>query len=274
MISTDGNGGGGIGDDGFSLAEALGGLSTGAEPPMPDLVPGAIERGVRIRRRRRIGTALGSAAVAATFLTGGYAVVLPMLAGGNTTASPANPGTTREDAVVYPSLEVLRSVVHPKTGTVEAASPKLPVRPGQYFLLTTPGGATHELYVSITRTAAAPKALELKSAKGDPLCPASAEDAYATGWNSLLRECSFKPWKLGPVLLYAVVAEPPSAKADIQSRSATATGATYMTPDGWTVQVIAGALDGSRAGQDQALTSDQLCDLATNPTLLDAVKDD
>ncbi|AXG77553.1 hypothetical protein [Streptomyces paludis] len=264
MISTSGNGHGSAGDDGFSLAEALGGLSLGAEPPMPDLVPGAIERGGRIRRRRRIGTALGSAAVVAALLTGGYAVLLPVLPGaGGTTASPAAPGTGRERAVVYPSLEVLRSAVPAATGTVEAAAPERPVRPGRYFLLTTPKGMRQELYVSITRTATGPKALREKSGEGDVACPARTEDAYATGWNGLTRQCRLVPWKTGPVLLYAVATGQPTA----------AVGVTYMTADGWTVQVIAGSLDGSRTGYYEPLPDDQLISLAVDPALLTAVKD-
>ncbi|MDV9171016.1 hypothetical protein R6V09_12830, partial [Streptomyces sp. W16] len=41
------------------LMEAFGELGSGPEPPMPDLVPGAVVRGTRMRRRRRAGATVG-----------------------------------------------------------------------------------------------------------------------------------------------------------------------------------------------------------------------
>ncbi|MGW0585524.1 hypothetical protein ACWD25_58905, partial [Streptomyces sp. NPDC002920] len=142
---TGGGGGGGDAYE-FALVDALGGLSPGAdEPPMPDLLPGAVSRGRRIRRRRRAGVALGAAAAVVAVAAGGYAALLP-------------PPQTRSSvpavrpSVWYPSLALLRTVVPAEAGTVDAAGTRPADRSRPYYRLRDASGAETHLYVSVARS--------------------------------------------------------------------------------------------------------------------------
>ncbi|MEU1345525.1 hypothetical protein [Streptomyces sp. NPDC005795] len=254
-------------EDGFALAEALGealgGLDAVPEPPMPDLVPGAIVQGTRIRRRRRIGAALGSAAMAAVVAVGAYGVLAPA------------PETRRslpavEPTAWYPSLKLLRSIVPASAGTVEAAQTHHSRRPAPYFRLTDPKtGVVSDLYVSVARSATGTSLL--------PPGPAGCRDGYGpeltTPWGGRPFKCSVTRTKSGDrVLAYYLDQSSLPAHTDDRSGSS-AFGVTYVTTGGWAVQVIMGPHDGSGTGH-AAMTWDWsvLTDLATNPRIFDVLE--
>ncbi|MFI6945037.1 hypothetical protein [Streptomyces sp. NPDC050422] len=261
----------GGGEDGFALAEALsealGGLDAAPEPPMPDLVSGAIVQGTRIRRRRRIGAALGSAAMAAVVAVvavGAYGVLAP------------TPETRRslpavEPTVWYPSLKLLRSIVPASAGTVEAAQPHHSRRPATYFRLTAPKtGLVSDLYVSVARSATGTSLL--------PPGPAGCRDGHGpqltTSWGGRPFKCSVTRTKSGDrVLAYFVDQSSLPARTDDQDGSS-AFGITYVTTGGWAVQVIMGPHDEGGTGH-VATASDWsvLTDLATDPRIFDVFEE-
>ncbi|MET9967237.1 hypothetical protein ABZZ80_15275 [Streptomyces sp. NPDC006356] len=246
------------------LAEVLGGLSVGAEPPMPDLVPGAIRKGVRIRRRRRIGVAAGSAAMVAMLMGGGFAVTQSFL-GDDRAAQPAAPAP----AIRYPSLELLRSIVPESTGTVQSSNPAQPRVPGRYFRLTTDRG-TADLYVAISRTVT--DARVASPAAGGTTCTDSHGLPVRTPWTTFIVSCEAVPAASGGRVLSYVVADSGTSAPTAKPDASDAVGVSYLTPDGWTVQVIAGDLhkDGSATGQ-AAPSEAELSAIATDSRLFAAV---
>jgi hypothetical protein len=265
--NSAGGGSGGIGGD-AGFAEALGGLRVGAEPPMPDLVPGAVKQGVRIRRRR-IGVALGTAMMVVALAGGGAALTQGLLGGDR--AAPARPAAPAQ-SVRYPSLELLRSVVPASTGTVRSSDPAGPPVPGRYFLLTT-GRGTVDLYVAIGRTTATRASAGSPTAAGET-CADSGGRLVTSPWASFTRSCETTRTGSGGLLLsYVVSSAPPapSAANDVPA-PADATGVSYLTPDGWTVQVIAGDLGTGApvSGSDALLSRAELSALATDPRLFGA----
>ncbi|MEU5700469.1 hypothetical protein [Streptomyces aurantiacus] len=260
----------GGGEDGFALAEALGealgGPDAGPEPPMPDLVPGAIVQGTRIRRRRRIRAALGSAAMAAVVAVGAY--------GAYGVFAPT-PETRRslpavEPTVWYPSLQLLRSIVPASTGTVDAAQPQHSRRPATYFRLTDPkSGLVSDLYVSVARSATGTSLL--------PPGPSGCRDGHGpqltTPWGGHPVKCFVSRTKSGDRVLGYYVDET-SLPARVDPGDSYAFGITYVTTGGWAVQVIMDAP--AENGQNHvATTSDWsvLTDLATDPRIFDAVEE-
>ncbi|MGW0083230.1 hypothetical protein [Streptomyces sp. NPDC003393] len=246
-----------IGDEyGFGLAEALGELDTGPEPPMPDLVPGAITQGTRIRRRRRIGVALSTTAMAAVVAVGGYGVLAPAPQSSRTLPAAKTP-------VRYPSLTLLRSMLPP--GKVGMFSQK---RPGPYFRLTDVNGLVTDLYVAITQSPTGSSLL--------PSGPVACRDGFgrrlATPWGGQLVKCSIIPTGSGDSLLQYYTAKeslPPQMRGNGGSH---AWGISYLTSDGWKVQVIASPLDKGRENMDGTVPNRAaLINLATDHRLLDAV---
>ncbi|MER5226888.1 hypothetical protein [Streptomyces flaveus] len=267
MTGESGSGQGIGGDAGF--AEALGGLSVGAEPPMPDLVPGAVKQGVRIRRRR-IGVALGTAMMVVA-LAGGGAALTQGLLGGDDRAAPAPPAAP-DRSVRYPSLELLRSVVPASTGTVRSSDPGDPPVPGRYFLLTTDRG-TVDLYVAVGRTTVTRASAGSPTAAGET-CADSAGRLVTSPWDSFTRSCETTRTGSGGQLLSYVVsnASPAPTAANDVPVPAEASGVSYLTPDGWTVQVITGDLGTGAplSGIDAQLSRAELSALATDPRLFGA----
>lgn len=253
----------GGGEDGFALAEALGGLDAGPEPPMPDLVPGAIVQGTRIRRRRRIGAALGSAAMAAVVAVGAYGVLAP-----TTETRRSLPAV--EPSVWYPSLKLLRSIVPASTGTVDAAQPQHSRRPATYFRLTDPRtGLVSDLYVSVARSATGTSLL--------PPGPAGCRDGHGpeltTPWGGRPFKCSVTRTKSGDRVLAYFVDES-SLPARTDDGGSYAFGITYVTTGGWAVQVIMASPDES--GNGHAVTASDwslLTDLATDSRIFDVVEE-
>lgn len=257
----------GVGEDGFALTEALGealgGLDTGPEPPMPDLVSGAIAQGTRIRRRRRIGAALGSAAMAVAVVAGGYGVLAP-------TPETRHSLPAVEPAVWYPSLKLLRSIVPPAAGTVESAQPQQSRRPATYYRLTDPkSGLVSDLYVSVARSATGPSRLP-SPPRG---CPDGDDRELTTSWGGLPFKCTVTRTKAGDlVLAYFVNEKHLPARMDGVGGSY-AHGITYVTTDGWEVQVIMSSQDASGRGHVGTPPDwTVLTDLATDPRILGAVE--
>lgn len=258
----------GGGEDGFALAEALsealGGVDAVPEPPMPDLVSGAIVQGARIRLRRRIGAALGSAAMAAVVSVGAYGVLAPAP---ETRRSPP----AVEPTVWYPSLKLLRSIVPASAGTVDAAQRHHSRRPATYFRLTDPGtGLVSDLYVSVARSATGTSLL--------PPGPAGCRDGHGpeltTPWGGRPIKCSVMRTKSGDrVLAYFVDQSSLPGRMDDQGGSH-AFGITYVTTGGWAVQVVMGPHDVDGTGH-VVTTSDWsvLTDLATDPRIFDVVEE-
>lgn len=132
------------------LIDVFGELGSGPEPPMPDLVPGAVVRGTRMRRRRRVGAAVSAAVMAGVLALGGHALLAP-----RPQSAPTLPAA--EPTVWYPSLELLRSVLPAGDGAeIEAGNPGRPLRPGRYFRVTAADGSVTDVYVGVSRTAVDP----------------------------------------------------------------------------------------------------------------------
>ncbi|WP_405841734.1 hypothetical protein [Streptomyces sp. NBC_01518] len=236
-----------------ALADALGGLGSGAEPPMPDLVPGAVARGVRIRRRRRVGATVSAFVMAGVVALGGHALLSPR-------PEPAPTLPAVQPSAWSPSLELVRSILSTGKGTgttVSAEQPRHPLRPGRYFRMTTADGGVNDLYVSVSRTATDPLYAHQSRA-----CLDSNGRVLASPWNGLITRCSRTEHGSGSLLFYYV--------AD----RTLAVGVTYLTAGGWTVQVIAGSLDEAAAGRSGGGTprTGPLTQLATDPRIFDAVK--
>ncbi|MFC9243944.1 hypothetical protein ACFT7S_07825 [Streptomyces sp. NPDC057136] len=261
--SRDGQGGGIGAEAGF--AEALGGLSVGAEPPMPDLVPGAIRKGVRIRRRRRIAVAAGSAAMVATLMGGGVAVTQAFLADGR-----AAPPAATVPAVRYPSLKLLRSIVPAETGTVQSSNPAAPRVQGRYFRLTSDKGAA-DLYVAIRRTVTQTPVL---SPTEGATCANSGRRTVVSVWMLFSTFCETVPAASGGHLMsYQVMGSDGSSSAPTGTpRPSDALGVSYLTPEGWTVEVIAGDLNKDGLSVPEAVPSKaELSAIATDSRLFGAV---
>lgn len=260
---------GGIGGIGgkAGFAEALGSLSVGAEPPMPDLVPGAVRQGIRIRRRR-IGVALGSAVMVAVLAGGGAALTQGLLGGDR--AAPAPPAAP-ERSVRYPSLELLRSVVPAATGTVRSSDPAEPLVPGRYFRLTTDRG-TVDLYVAVSRTVTT--ASVASPPQAGKTCVDGAGRLVTSPWDPFTRTCqTLRTGSAGLLLSYVVTSAastPPTTTE--RPHPADTIGVSYLTPDGWTVQVVAGDLDAGATADGAAGPSEaELSALAADPRLFGAV---
>ncbi|WP_327407193.1 hypothetical protein OG194_24310 [Streptomyces sp. NBC_01288] len=236
-----------------ALADALGGLGSGAEPPMPDLVPGAVARGTRIRRRRRVGATLSAAVMAGVLALGGHALLTP-----RPESTPTLPAG--QSSLWYPSLELVRSILSSANGTgttVSAEQPRQPLRPGRYFRMTTADGNVNDLYVSVSRTATDPTYAHPSRA-----CADSSGRLIASPWNGLIARCAQAEHGSGSLFLYYV--------AD----GSLGTGVTYLTPGGWTVQVIAGTLDEAATGRSgKHPRMGPLTQLATDSRIFDAVKE-
>ncbi|WP_427921124.1 hypothetical protein [Streptomyces sp. cg40] len=246
------------------LIEAFGELGSMPEPPMPDLVPGAVVRGTRMRRRRRVGTAVSAAVVAGVLALGGHALLAP-----RPQAAPTLPAA--EPTVWYPSLELLRSILPARNAAeIEAGNPRQPLRPGRYFRVTTADGGTADLYVGVSRTAVDPSYAQRAQS-----CPNNTGRVLASPWNGLIYKCSLTRRGSGSVLRYYVsdmgLPEPGSPRTE----NSWATGVSYLTSGGWTVQVIAGSLDEAAAGKSRgsSWTDTPLLQVATDPRIFDAVKE-
>jgi len=248
----------------FALVDALGRLSPDAEPPMPDLVPGATVRGRRIRRRRRIGVALSAVAAVAAVFVGGSAVIPSPVE-----RTPAPPAA--EPTVWYPSLGLLRSVVTAKSGTVEPADPKRPDGDQRYFRWVDASGRPSYLYVSVERSTTGQSLLP----SGDVGCRDGVGRALTTPWGGRLTKCHVVPRKEGDNLLeyYVSQQELPEPKSDASDDYAM--GVAYVTSGGWTVQAMASESgENRRRGQEYSDSVRQtLYRLATDPRLFDAVKE-
>jgi hypothetical protein len=236
-----------------ALADALEGLGSGTEPPMPDLVPGAVVRGTRMRRRRRVGATVSAAVMAGVVALGGHALLTP-----KPESAPTLPAG--QPSVWSPSLELVRSILSAGTGagtTVSAEQPRQPLRPGRYFRMTTADGSVNDLYVSVSRTATDPSYTHPTRA-----CLDGNGRVLASPWNGLITRCSRTEHGSGSLMFYFV--------AD----RTLAVGVTYLTAGGWTVQVIAGSLDEAGVGRSSGSTprTGPLTQLATDPRIFDAVK--
>ncbi|MEU9184680.1 hypothetical protein AB0D14_08950 [Streptomyces sp. NPDC048484] len=257
--------GGAGGEHELALVEALGELRAGAEPPMPDLVPAAVTRGRRIRRRRRIGTALGAVATVAAVAFGGVTLLAP-------TPSQGRSLPAAERTVWYPSLALLRSVVPARLGTVQASrSDKADGVDGsqRYFHLLDPAGGVSDLYVSVARTTAG---LSPRPSK-DLACWGGGGRVLTTPWGGELTKCSVVETKLGDRLLeYFVLARtlpaPRTAGDDAYAR-----GVAYVTAGGWTVQVVLSRSETGEGEDGSAPDPYELYRLATDTRLFDAVKE-
>jgi hypothetical protein len=247
----------------FTLAEALGGLDTGTEPPMPDLVPGAVAQGRRIRRRRGIRTAVGSLLVASAVLAGGYSVLTPATA----TRRPAPAASV--PSIWYPSLALLRSILPPETGTIEAAAPDASPHPGRYFRLTDRTGQVNDLYVWIVPYATGLSPLRPPSVA----CRDGAGRVLTSPWGGQLKKCSLIPTTTGEQLVqYSVDKDALPAPGPTEAGSY-AVGISYVTSGGWTVQVIASPHDVGLSDLDgNSPNRHLLYQLATDPRLVNAVK--
>jgi hypothetical protein len=249
-----------------ALADALGGLASGAEPPMPDLVPGAVVRGTRMRRRRRVGATVSAAVMAGVLAVGGHTLLAP-----RPESRPTLPAG--QSSVWYPSLELLRSIVTADIGkgtSISAGQPRQPLRPGRYFRMTTADGSVNDLYVSVSRTALDP--LYNRPALA---CHDSNGRVLDSPWNGLITKCSLTGRGAGSLLFYLVPSagsvQPPTGD---RGANAWASGVTYLTPGGWTVQVVAGSLDRAATGRSgSAPRTGPLIQLATDPRIFDAVKE-
>ncbi|WP_043685772.1 hypothetical protein [Streptomyces xylophagus] len=246
-----------------ALTEALGGLASGAEPPMPDLVPGAVVRGTRMRRRRRAGATLGAAVLAGVLAVGGHALLAPRPE--STPTLPAGRST-----VWYPSLELLRSILPAANGTeIEAGNPRQPLRPGRYFRLTSADGSANDLYVAVSRTAVDPSYTHVTRA-----CQDRAGRVLGSPWNSLITRCTLISHGSGSLLNYFVTGAAQPTPTTTGTPPPWATGVTYLTPGGWTVTVIAGRLDVAATGRNSSRPrTGPLVRLATDPRIFDAVKE-
>ena len=240
-----------------ALADALSGLGSGVEPPMPDLVPGAVARGARIRRRRRVGATVSAAAMAGVVALGGHALLSPR-------PEPAPTLPAGQPSVWSPSLELVRSILAAGDGnsagegtTVSAEQPRQPLRPGRYFKMTTADGSVNDLYVSVSRTAT-----DLSYEHPTRACADSNGRLLASPWNGLITRCSLTEHGSGSLLYFFVAGR------------SMATGVTYLTPGGWSVQVIAGRLDEAATGRSGSTPrTGPLTQLATDPRIFDAVKE-
>jgi hypothetical protein len=244
------------------LTEALGELGSGAEPPMPDLVPGAVVRGTRMRRRRRAGATLAAAVTAGVLAVGGHALLMPRP--GSTPTLPAG-----QSSVWYPSLELLRSILPATKGTIiTAEQPRQPLRPGRYFRMATADGEVNDLYVSVGRTATDPSYAHPVRA-----CADRNGRVLGSPWNGLISRCTLTGHGTGSLLNY-YVAGAVQPTSDPERRSSWATGVTYLTPGGWTVTVIAGPLDEAATGRNGGSPrTGPLVQLATDPRVFDAVRE-
>lgn len=248
----------GDGND-LALAEALGELATGPEPPMPDLVSGAIVQGTRIRRRRRIGVALSSAAVAAAVAVGGYTVLAP-------TPQSRRPLPAAEPSVWYPSQALVRSILPASAGTVGTSQPR---RPDPYFQLTGTQGVVSDLYVSIARSTTGPP---LSSGSGR--CLDDLGRALTTPWGGTLTDCRPQRTSAGDSLLTYCVDKKSLPAFVGATRVPCAWGVLYMTASGWTVHVIASTHDWSGENlKGTTPTPRLLAKLATDSRLFDAVEE-
>lgn len=250
-----------------ALAGALEGLGSGAEPPMPDLVPGAVVRGTRMRRRRRAGATLSAAVMAGVLAAGGHALLAPRPE--STPTLPAGQST-----VWYPSLELLRSILPPGgTTKIEAETPGQPLRPGRYFKLTSADGSVNDLYVGVSRTAVDPSYAHPARA-----CQDRAGRVLGSPWNGLITRCTLIRQGSGSLLNYFVTGAAESAPRTTGRGSTWATGLSYLTPGGWTVTVVAGPLDTAPTGDSSIRNSGSprtgpLLQLATDPRIFDAVEE-
>ncbi|AXG79190.1 hypothetical protein [Streptomyces paludis] len=264
--SSRGGGVGGRGgagqDPGEGFARALERLDAGAEPPMPDLVRASIAQGYRIRTRRRVSTALGSA-VGVLVLAGGAMTLPSMLSGlrvdrpsgGVTTATVPGPRTM--PGILYPSASALHTAYPNSSLKLTEASPRDAVVPGRYFRLTgagVPDGSL--LYVAAFPTVTEARDARQALAAGE--CVSLAGQYVTTPWKD-------HAWCTEPTVLRKNKAElqaftptnGPSTPTPVDLGAAQpladattgrpAVGVTYVTEDGWTVQVVAGALDGATA---------------------------
>ena len=249
-----------------ALVDALGGLGSGAEPPMPDLVPGAVVRGTRMRRRRRVGATVSAAVMAGVLAVGGHALLTP-----RPERMPTLPAG--QSSVWYPSVELVRSILASdiaKGTGISAAQPRQPLRPGRYFRMTTADGSVNDLYVSVSRTAVDPSYNDSALA-----CRDSNGRVLGSPWNGLITKCSLVERGSGS-LLFFLVPTGDSAQATRGDRGVNdwGTGVTYLTPGGWTVQVVAGSLDRAVTGRSgSAPRTGPLIQLATDPRVFDAVKE-
>ncbi|MEV0908760.1 hypothetical protein [Streptomyces hokutonensis] len=246
------------------LVDAFGELGSGPEPPMPDLVPGAVVRGTRMRRRRRAGAAVSAAVMAGVLALGGHALLAT-----RPQTAPTLPAA--EPTVWYPSLELLRSILPAGDGTtIEAGNPRQPLRPGRYFRVTTADGNTADLYVGVSRTAVDPSYAHRVQA-----CLNGTGRVLASPWNGLIYKCSLTRRGSGSVLLYYVSDMGLPKPSNPRNENSWATGVSYLTSGGWTVQVIAGSLDEAAAGRSRARpwTDTPLLQVATDPRIFDAVKE-
>ncbi|MGX9886644.1 hypothetical protein [Streptomyces sp. NPDC002276] len=246
------------------LVEAFGELGSGPEPPMPDLVPGAVVRGTRLRRRRRAGAAVSAAVMAGVLALGGHALLAP-----RTQSAPTLPAA--EPTVWYPSLELLRSILPARYGAeLAVGNPRQPLRPGRYFRVTAADGSRADLYVSVSRTAVDPSYAHPTQA-----CRNRNGRVLDSPWNGLIDKCSLIRHGSGNVLLYYVsdmgLPKPSSAR----NENSSATGVSYLTSGGWTVQVIAGSLDeaAGSGSRSRPWTDTPLLQVATDPRIFDAVKE-
>ncbi|MEU4611021.1 hypothetical protein [Streptomyces umbrinus] len=248
----------------FALVDALGRLSPDAEPPMPDLVPGATVRGRRIRRRRRFGVALSAVAAVAAVFVGGSAVIPSPVE-----RTPAPPAA--EPSVWYPSLGLLRSVVTEKSGTVEPADPKRPDGDRRYFRWVDASGRPSYLYVSVERSATGQSLLP----SGSVGCRDGVGRTLTTPWGGRLTKCNVVPRKEGDNLLEYYVRQQELPEPKSEASDDYAMGVAYVTSGGWTVQVIASESgENRRRGQEYSDSVRQtLYRLATDPRLFDAVKE-
>lgn len=243
-----------------ALVEALGELGTGPEPPMPDLVSGAIVQGTRIRRRRRIGVALSSAAMAAVVAVGGYAVLAP-------TPQSRRPLPAAEPSVWYPSPALLRSILPATAGTLSTSQPQ---RPEPYFQLTGEEGVVTDLYVSIARSTTGPPL----PSSGSGVCRDSSGHALTTPWGGTPIECSPMRTGAGDSLLQYYVAKKSLPGPVGPTGSPYAWGVIYVTESGWTVQVIASTHDWTgQSLKGTTPTPRLLIKLATDSRLFDSVKE-
>lgn len=246
------------------LVEAFGELGSGPEPPMPDLVPGAVVRGTRLRRRRRVGATVSAAVMAGVLAVGGHALLAP-----RPQTAPTLPAA--EPTVWYPSLELLRSILPARYGAeLAAGNPRQPLRPGRYFRVTTADGNTADLYVGVSRTAVDPS-----YAYPTQACLNSTGRVLASPWNGLIYKCSLTRRGSGSVLLYYVSDMGLPEPSDSRSGNSWATGVSYLTSGGWTVQVIAGSLDEAAGSgrRGRPWTDTPLLQVATDPRIFDAVKE-
>ncbi|MFC9429169.1 hypothetical protein [Streptomyces sp. NPDC056987] len=251
------------------VVRALERLSVGAEPPMPDLVPGAIVRGRRLRRRRRIGTALGAAA-AVVVLAGGAATLPSLLGSFHGPVEPAASGSSGAGESRFPPLASLRPLVR-DLGTLETWTPREPPVPGGYLRLVRPEGDAVWMYVSVTRTAETADAAGARDTAA--ACRTAGGTPVGTPWDGSVKNC--RPVQSDPNGTDATdgttgTADPNSGKGKTNGPGSPdgdvlayyvdapglppAMGITRLTADGWTVQILAGGApqssDATRSPRD------------------------